>query len=140
MTRHAECPAYHESSKKILWPGSSSFVAHFFWHLRTKCGTLSHNMWLQFIHKWRRINHSSDPSYRLTSSTTWHLLPLLLNHLNDKQSCPFSFLHSLIWTELWPASSYQSSDSNFGPSFISTLFYLIRLSTINNTVWKYMLS
>ncbi len=34
--------------------------------------------------------------------------------------------------------SYQSSDPTFDPSFTSTLF--IPRSTINNKMWKYMLS
>jgi hypothetical protein len=104
---------------------------------------LSRNMWLPFIHKWWRINHSSDPICKLTCSTTWHLLPISLIHLNEKQSCTFSFLQGarlFAPFEMWPASSYQSSDPRFGPSFISTLFYLIWLSTINNSVWKYMFS
>jgi hypothetical protein len=55
---------------------------------------ISQNMWLPF--KWRRINHSSDPSCRLTSSTIRHLLLLSLTHLNKKQSCPFSFLQGAL--------------------------------------------
>ncbi len=57
---------------------------------------ISQNMWLLFYHKWRRINHSSDPSCRLTSSTNWHLLPISLIYLNNKQSCPFSFLQGAL--------------------------------------------
>ncbi len=108
---------------------------------------ISQNMWLPIFHKWRRINHSSDPSCRFTSSTTWHLLPLSLNHLNDKQSCPFSF------HQRWNSLRTLWSGPNCGPHlfwsifwpklwsfFISTLFYLIWLSTINNTVWKDMSS
>jgi hypothetical protein len=64
-----------------------------------ECSLVSPNMWLPFTQEWRQINLSSDPSCRLTSSATWHLLPLPLTHLDDKQSCPFSFLQgSLLFT------------------------------------------
>ncbi len=99
-------------------------------------------MWLLFIHKWRRINHSSDPSYRLTSSTIWHLLPLSLIH--EIISNPISFhsfkvpfsLRPLIWTKLWPAPFLSIFWPKVWSFYISTLFYLILLSIINNTVWK----
>ncbi len=90
------------------------------------------------------INHSFDASCRLTSSTIWHLLPLSLIHLNDKQlpllipsMCPPL---CILWSgpNYGPHLSYQSSDPSFDSSFISTLFYLICLSTLNNTVWKYL--
>ncbi len=103
-------------------------------------------MWLSFIHKWRRINHSSDPSCRLSSSTIWHLLPLSLIHFNERQSCSFhsfkvpSSLHPLIWTKLWPTSFLSIFWPELWFFFYFHLFLLILLSTINNTVCKYMLS
>ncbi len=95
-------------------------------------------MWLPFTQKWRRINLSSYPSCRLTSSATWHFLPLPLTHLNDKQSCPFSFLQGALL--FVPFDLDQTVAHIFLPIFWPKLwsifyfhliwFYLTRLSTL----------
>ncbi len=41
---------------------------HFKWKFKTF--SLSRNTWFAIYPKWRQINHSSDPSLRLESSTT----------------------------------------------------------------------